>query len=115
MVDETVRLAIRLDPDTVQFTAVTPYPDTKLYKESRSEREAEGVADDFDYSQFTGLTPVGVARSMTGAEVSRQIRRAYRRFYLRPSRILRELKRPQLLLQRVRRYVGLMQTAGADA
>ncbi len=115
MVDETVKLAVRLDPDTVQFTAVTPYPDTKLYRESRDERASSGNDDDFDYSKFTGLTPVGVARAMTGDQVSQQIRRAYRRFYLRPSRVLRELKRPQLLLQRVRRYIGLMQTAGSDA
>jgi hypothetical protein len=86
---------------------VTPYPDTKLYKEAMGERDEE-----FDFTRFTGLTPVGVAQAMTGGEVLAQIRRAYRRFYLRPSRILAELKRPQLLLQRVRRYVGLMQTAG---
>ena len=108
MAEETIALAVRLDPDTVQFTAVTPYPDTKLYKESRAKRGEQ----DFDYSRFTGLTPVGVAEAMSGEQVSAMIRRAYRRFYLRPSRILRELKRPQLLLQRARRYVGLLQTAG---
>jgi hypothetical protein len=93
----------------VQFTAVTPYPDTKLYKESRQGRD-----EDFDYSRFSGTTPVGVAEAMSDAQVSRQIRRAYRRFYLRPARILRELKRPQLLVQRARRYVGLVQ-ASTDA
>ncbi len=107
MAGETMDLAVYLDPDTVQFTAVTPYPDTKLYKESRAQRQ-----DDFDYSRFSGTTPVGVAQAMSDAEVSAHIRRAYRRFYLRPSRVLRELRRPQLLLQRVRRYVGLLQTAG---
>ncbi len=107
MARETMRLAVYLDPDTVQFTAVTPYPDTKLYKESRAEQD-----DEFDFGKFTGTTPVGVAKSMTGDEVSAAIRRAYRGFYMRPSRILGELKRPQLLLQRFRRYVGLLQTAG---
>lgn len=102
MAAETMDLAVYLDMDTVQFTAVTPYPDTKLYKESRGE-------DEFDFSRFTGTTPVGVAKAMTGDQVSSAIRRAYRRFYLRPSRVLRELKRPQLLMQRFRRYVGLLQ------
>jgi anaerobic magnesium-protoporphyrin IX monomethyl ester cyclase len=103
---ETIDLAVYLNPDTVQFTAVTPYPDTKLYKETRPERE-----QDFDYSKFSGTTPVGVARAMSDTQVSAHIRRAYRRFYMRPSRLLRELRRPQLLLQRARRYVGLVRAA----
>ncbi|MGQ0552194.1 MAG: B12-binding domain-containing radical SAM protein [Planctomycetota bacterium] len=104
---QTMDLAVYLNPDTVQFTAVTPYPDTKLYKESRLGRE-----EDFDYSRFSGTTPVGVAQAMSDTQVSANLRRAYRRFYLRPSRLLRELRRPRLLLQRVRRYVGLVQAAG---
>ncbi len=111
MVRQTIDLAVYLNPDTVQFTAVTPYPDTKLYDESMADRGGR----DFDYSKFSGLTPVGVAKAMSADEVLRNIRRAYRRFYLRPSRIWREVKRPQLLLQRMRRYVGLMQTVGLDA
>jgi radical SAM superfamily enzyme YgiQ (UPF0313 family) len=107
MAQETMSLAVYLDPDTVQFTAVTPYPDTKLYKESLPEQDGE-----FDFGKFTGTTPVGVAKAMTGDEVSAAIRQAYRRFYIRPSRILKELRRPQLLLQRFRRYVGLLATAG---
>lgn len=107
MAKETMDLAVYLDPDTVQFTAVTPYPDTKLYKESREAHEGE-----YDFEKFTGTTPVGVAQAMTDDQVSASIRRAYRSFYMRPSRILRELRRPQLLLQRFRRYVGLLSTAG---
>lgn len=105
MARQTMDLAVYLNPDTVQFTAVTPYPDTKLYKESRGD-------DEFDFSKFTGTTPVGVAKEMTSDEVSAHIREAYRRFYLRPSRVVREFRRPQLLWQRFRRYVGLLQTAG---
>lgn len=108
MAEETMNLAVLLDPDTVQFTAVTPYPDTKLYKESMASR---GESGDFDFSKFTGTTPVGVAQAMTGDQVSRLIRKAYRRFYMRPSRVLGELRRPQLLLQRLRRYVGLVQSS----
>ncbi|MCB9897147.1 MAG: radical SAM protein [Planctomycetes bacterium] len=104
MAQETMDLAVYLNPDTVQFTAVTPYPDTKLYKESRGEEE-------FDFSKFSGTTPVGVARAMTSDQVSDAIRAAYRRFYMRPARIVRELRRPQLLLQRFRRYLGLLATA----
>lgn len=108
MAQETMDLAVYLDPDSVQFTAVTPYPDTRLYKESMSRR---GEDSSFDFSKFTGTTPVGVAEVMSGDQVSGLIRKAYRRFYLRPSRVLGELRRPQLLLQRLRRYVGLVQNS----
>ena len=107
---QTMDLAVFLDPDSVQFTAVTPYPDTKLYKESRAGRE-----EDFDYSKFSGTTPVGVAQAMTDTQVSDAIRTAYRRFYMRPRRLLRELRRPQLLLQRFRRYVGLVRSSAETA
>ena len=109
MARQTMDLAVYLDPDSVQFTAVTPYPDTKLYKESRAGRE-----EDFDYSRFSGTTPVGVAEVLSDDQVSRAIRRAYRRFYLRPGRVLRELRRPQLLLARVRRYIGLVESSVAN-
>lgn len=111
MAEETIALSVFLDPDSVQFTAVTPYPDTKLYKESRASRGEH----EFDFSRFTGTTPVGVAEAMTDKQVSALLRKAYRRFYLRPSRILREMRRPQLLLQRVRRYLGLLATADEAA
>lgn len=107
MAEETIRLAVYLNADTVQFTAVTPYPDTKLYNDSKGDSE-------FDFSRFTGTTPVGVAQAMTGEQVSKAIRRGYRRFYIRPSRVLRELRRPQLLFQRIRRYVGLVGEASSE-
>ncbi len=105
MARQTMDLAVYLNPDTVQFTAVTPYPDTKLYNESKGDEE-------YDFSKFTGTTPVGVAKEMTDDQVSSHIREAYRRFYMRPGRVLRELKRPQLMWQRFRRYLGLLSTAG---
>jgi radical SAM superfamily enzyme YgiQ (UPF0313 family) len=104
MAKETMDFAVYLDPDTVQFTAVTPYPDTKLYKEAKGDEE-------FDFSKFTGTTPVGVAKEMSSDQVSAAIRQAYRQFYMRPRRVLREFKRPQLLWQRFRRYIGLLDSA----
>ncbi|MHC4846423.1 MAG: B12-binding domain-containing radical SAM protein [Planctomycetota bacterium] len=104
MAKETMDFAVYIDPDTVQFTAVTPYPDTKLYKEAKGDAE-------FDFSKFTGTTPVGVAKEMSSEQVSAAIRQAYRRFYMRPRRVLREFRRPQLLWQRFRRYIGLLDSA----
>ena len=48
MVEETLRLVERCEPDQVQFCAVTAYPGTPLYKMLKGER-------DFDYATMTGF------------------------------------------------------------
>jgi radical SAM superfamily enzyme YgiQ (UPF0313 family) len=96
MVEETIALAQRLDPDQVQFCAVTAYPGTKLHQMLRGERE-------FDYATMTGFRAMEGNEHMSALEIERKIREAYRRFYLRPSRLARELRHPRALLRRVSR------------
>ncbi|HKX46380.1 MAG TPA: radical SAM protein, partial [Planctomycetota bacterium] len=100
MADETIRLVERLDPDQVQFCAVTAYPGTPLYLMLRGER-------DFDYATMTGFQALEGNEFMTAAEIEAKIREAYRRFYGRPKRILRELRSPVRLAGKVARYFQL--------
>jgi len=100
MVEETLRLVERLDPDQVQFCAVTAYPGTPLYEMLSGER-------DFDYAMMTGFKALEGNEFMTAAEIEAKIREAYRRFYLRPKRLLREVKHPLQLAKRVARYFTL--------
>jgi radical SAM superfamily enzyme YgiQ (UPF0313 family) len=100
MADETIRLVERLDPDQVQFCAVTAYPGTPLYKMLRGER-------DFDYAQMTGFQAMEGNEYMSAAAIEAKIREAYRSFYLRPKRILREIKSPGRLAGKVARYFTL--------
>jgi hypothetical protein len=44
---------------------------------------------------------------MSAAEIEDKIREAYRRFYRRPKRILRQLRSPSQLAVRVARYFTL--------
>ena len=88
MADETIALALRLDPDQVQFCAVTAYPGTPLYQMLRGTRE-------FDYATMTGFQALEGNEHMTAAQIEAKIREGYRRFYPRPSRILRELRDPR--------------------
>jgi radical SAM superfamily enzyme YgiQ (UPF0313 family) len=101
---ETIRatadFARRLDPDSVQFTAVTPYPGTKLHDELEAQCE-------FRFEDLVGYKPVGVCRNLTNEELEYEIKRAFRRFYLRPARLLREFLQPATLLRRARRYLKL--------
>jgi radical SAM superfamily enzyme YgiQ (UPF0313 family) len=100
MVEETYRLVERFDPDQVQFCAVTAYPGTPLYEMLRGER-------DFDYATMTGFQALEGNEHMSAAEIEAKIREGYRRFYLRPRRIARELRSPGRLAGKVARYFTL--------
>lgn len=100
MVEETLRLVERCDPDQVQFCAVTAYPGTPLYKMLRGER-------DFDYATMTGFQALEGNQHMSAARIEAKIREAYRRFYRRPKRLARELRHPVRLAGKVARYFTL--------
>ncbi|MEZ6004647.1 MAG: radical SAM protein [Planctomycetota bacterium] len=100
MADETIDLVLRLDPDQVQFCAVTAYPGTPLYKMLRGTRE-------FDFATMTGFQALEGNEHMTAPAIEAKIREGYRRFYLRPRRILREAARPGRLAARIARYFTL--------
>jgi anaerobic magnesium-protoporphyrin IX monomethyl ester cyclase len=100
MVDETLELVERCDPDQVQFCAVTAYPGTPLYKLLKGER-------DFDYATMTGFQALEGNEFMTAAQIEAKIREAYRRFYRRPKRLVRELRHPLRLAGKVARYFTL--------
>ena len=100
MADETIALVDRLDPDQVQFCAVTAYPGTPLHEMLRGTRE-------FDYATMTGFQALEGNEHMSAEEIEAKIREAYRRFYRRPKRMLRELKDPRRLAGRIARYLTL--------
>ena len=100
MADETIDLVDRLDPDQVQFCAVTAYPGTPLHEMLRGSRE-------FDYATMTGFQALEGNEHMSAAEIEAKIREGYRRFYRKPKRMLRELKAPRRLASRLARYVTL--------
>lgn len=85
MMEETIAFAVRLDPTTVQFLPVTSYEGTPLHEVAASES----------------------ARSdRVAAEARVAIRRAYRRFYGRPSRLLTELASPTAFLRKSLRVLS---------
>ncbi len=100
MADETIALVNRLDPDQVQFCAVTAYPGTPLYKMLRGTRE-------FDFATMTGYGALEGNEHMSAEDIEQKIREAYRSFYGRPKRLLREFANPGRLVGRVLRYFTL--------
>jgi len=107
MADETIALVDSLDPDQVQFCAVTAYPGTKLYEILSGTRE-------LDYAAMTGVHALEGNQHMSAEEIQAKIREGYRRFYRRPKRLWRELRDPRRLAGRVVRYLTLFRGRGKE-
>lgn len=91
--EETLRLAIRLDPDYAQFSVLTPYPGTEIYREAKE----AGTLLSEDYEDYTAGKPV-LKTQVSEKELGKFLRKCYLRFYLRPRFILREIKKGNLLV-----------------
>jgi len=91
-VKETVELATSLNPDIVQFTAATPYPNTAYYDQLKQQ---DLLTE--DWSLFTSRAPLIGTRELSPERLQELIAGAYRTFYFRPRYILarmRKLKSP---------------------
>ncbi|OYT33593.1 B12-binding domain-containing radical SAM protein [Archaeoglobales archaeon ex4484_92] len=86
---KTLRFAIDLDPDYAQFSVLTPYPGTSIYEEAK--REDLLLTENYDF--YTAGKPVLKNLYMSPEEIANLLKYCYVRFYLRPSFIIRELKR----------------------
>ncbi len=91
-IKKTVNLAIELDFDYVQFTKLTPLPNTQLYFDLRDETG-------YDYWKEYTLKKIAENESfkvtncqITHEEIDKMIKYAYNRFYIRPRLIFKRLK-----------------------
>jgi hopanoid biosynthesis associated radical SAM protein HpnJ len=84
-IEETIRFAREIDPDTLQVSLAAPYPGTALYREAR---ERGWLEDD------TLVNGHGVQTAALGyphlprTEIFSAVDRFYRRFYFRPRKLL---------------------------
>jgi radical SAM superfamily enzyme YgiQ (UPF0313 family) len=88
----TIRFAIHLDPDYAQFTILTPYPGTPIFQELKE----KNLLATYDWDRYTVVEPVIRYGSygLTSRQVSRKLKEAYLRFYLRAGYLF---KRPGML------------------
>jgi radical SAM superfamily enzyme YgiQ (UPF0313 family) len=94
--EDTIRFAIELDPVVANFSIATPFPGTELYETVK--REGTILADNWDdFVFFEGKARFEMP-GLPAELVERKWKEAYRRFYMRPSRILRTLARKQTWL-----------------
>ncbi|HTY44720.1 MAG TPA: radical SAM protein [Patescibacteria group bacterium] len=89
--DETIRFAVKLDPDFAQFTVATPYPGTQMYDIVKAQGRL--LSDNWeDFASYAGVA-VFAHKDLTPALMERKYKEAYRRFYLRPRYILKRLRK----------------------
>jgi anaerobic magnesium-protoporphyrin IX monomethyl ester cyclase len=88
-VRETIRFAKRIAPDYANFHIATPFPGTELYDQA----VANGWLRATDWSEFEEEGSAAMqAGSLTPEQLAAWQSRAMRAFYLRPSRLLREVR-----------------------
>lgn len=83
---ETINFAIDLNPDIANFHAITPFPGTYLYDNLEKFGSLSDKLSDFTY-QGAAFVP----HTMTREEIMELRRIAFKKFYGRPSFILRKL------------------------
>ena len=87
--ERTIRFACELDPLIANFSMMTPYPGTMVYEMVK--QNGHFLMEDWDdYVFFEGRARFEMG-DLTAELVERKWRQAYRRFYLRPHRIMRTL------------------------
>jgi hopanoid biosynthesis associated radical SAM protein HpnJ len=99
-IEETIRFARDLDPDSLQVSLAAPYPGTALHREARERgwlQESELV--DAGGTQTSVLGYPHLSRE----EIFGSVERFYRRFYFRPRKVwgfLKEMARDRALCRR---------------
>lgn len=102
---KTIEFAKSLPLDMAQFSILTPYPGSALFSELSARGELDtGVRPDGSldtsvwkrysaYISFTDNEPIWVTPEQTAEQIVRLQKRAQREFFLRPSMVLKHLKR----------------------
>lgn len=99
-IEETIRFACELNPDTIQVSIAAPYPGTVLYREALEHGWLDGRAlVDRKGVQVSALR----YPHLTHTEIFESVETVYRRFYFRPRKVFAmagEMLRDRRILKR---------------
>ena len=88
--NDTINFAIKLDPDIAKFHILKPFPKSAVYEQLKK----QGLIIDDNYAHYGIHTkPVHRLPNITQEELLKWQQEAYRRFYMRPSKMLKEIMR----------------------
>jgi len=86
-INRTIKFAVELNPDLVMFTVVTPLPHTQLYDLAKQEKH---IVTDY-WREFTLGKRKGQRIPYFVPNAEKWVKKAYRKFYLRPNYIFNKL------------------------
>jgi hopanoid biosynthesis associated radical SAM protein HpnJ len=85
-IEETIRFALEIEPDTLQVSLAAPYPGTELHRDA----VARGWLESGDLVDGRGVQATALAYPHLGrTEIFDSVDAFYRRFYFRPRKIFR--------------------------
>jgi hopanoid biosynthesis associated radical SAM protein HpnJ len=107
-IQETIRYACEIEPDTIQVSLAAPYPGTELYRQAQEQGWFPPAAGDLvnrDGVQVAALNYPG----LTQTEIFDSVEAFYRRFYFRPRKVVAMvgdmLRDPAVMRRRLREGV----------
>ncbi|HHT9145835.1 MAG TPA: B12-binding domain-containing radical SAM protein, partial [Candidatus Wunengus sp. YC61] len=86
-IEKTIKFAIDLDPDLLQFNITTPYPGTEMFAWAKN----NGYLKTEDWSKYDLYNCVMELPTVSSQDVERYYKIAYKRFFLRPKFIMKRL------------------------
>lgn len=89
--EKTIQFALKLDPDVAHFSIATPFPGTQFYYKILN----EGKLLNKNWDEYGILEGNGVfeLKEINPELMSEFWHRAYRKFYLRPKRVFKEMSK----------------------
>jgi len=109
-VNQTINLAKELDPNSVQFSILTPLPGTKIYQELLD----KGHLIEADWDRYDGYNSAVIRTDdLTSEELVQAVRRAWRAWFLNRARHHLSFRDLAFLARRLPAYI-LRPTAGLN-
>lgn len=99
-INETIRYVKEMDPDYAQFYCAIPFPKTELEEMGKK----NGWITTEDYAKYELNQPILNLPTLSMEQLQEARKRAYREFYLRPSYILRRLRKIKSLSDLITNY-----------
>lgn len=107
-IKKTIRFAIELDPDEIQFNITTVYPGTEMFKWA----EKNNYLLTRDWSKYNMSDVVMELPTVSPETIMHYYELAHRKFYLRPKIILRRLLRIRSFTQLKQEIKGALAVLG---
>jgi radical SAM superfamily enzyme YgiQ (UPF0313 family) len=102
-IEETIRFAREMRPETLQVSLASPYPGTYFYDwvRERGHLTVDSLVDDTGYQKCTVSYP-----EVSADEIFRAVETFYRRYYLSPRYIWKSIRKMAASPEEARRLLG---------